>query len=145
MGGAVASLDQSPWFLAFSMFFFFSLALSKRHVELMRLHLDGQKIVPGRGYRVEDWPLTLVFGVGAGLTSILIMLLYITYDASPSGFYQQIEWLYPVPVALTLWIMRIWLLSHRAILNDDPVIFALRDPTSWALGAVVAAALALSI
>lgn len=145
MGAAVCSLDQSPWLIAFSMAFFFSLALSKRHVELMRAREDGQAAVVGRGYRAEDWPLTLVFGVAAGLTSILIMLLYVTNDAAPSGFYRDIAWLYVAPGAVTLWTMRIWLLSHRMELDDDPVVFALRDRTSWLLGILVLVALALAI
>ncbi|MGO9895631.1 MAG: UbiA family prenyltransferase [Bryobacteraceae bacterium] len=145
MGAAVSSLGQSPWLLAFSMSFFFSLALSKRHVELMGARQDSQAIVPGRGYRADDWPLTLGFGIGAGLTSILIMLLYMTNDAAPSGFYHLIAWLYVIPAAMTLWLLRIWLLSHRAILDDDPVVFALRDPTSWSLGFIVAAAFVLAI
>lgn len=145
MGAAVASLRQSPWLLAFSMFFFLSLALSKRHVELMRAVQDGQTLVPGRGYRAEDWPLTLVFGVGASLASIIIMLLYIANDAAPSGFYREIVWLYVAPTAITLWVMRIWLLSHRAILDDDPIVFALRDPVSWSLAFVVTAAFVLAL
>jgi hypothetical protein len=31
------------------------------------------------------------------------------------------------------------------VLDDDPVVFALRDPASWSLGLVVAAALMLAI
>jgi 4-hydroxybenzoate polyprenyltransferase/phosphoserine phosphatase len=145
MGAEIASLDQSSWLLAFSMCFFFSLALSKRHVELMRFRQEPQMVVSGRGYRADDWPLTLAFGIGAGLTSILIMLLYVTNDAAPSGFYHNIAWLYVTPAAVMLWISRIWLLSHRADLDDDPVAFALRDPPSWGLGVVVAAAIALAI
>jgi 4-hydroxybenzoate polyprenyltransferase len=145
MGAAISSLDQSSWLLAFSMCFFFSLALAKRHVELMRFRQEPQMKLSGRGYRADDWPLTLVFGIGAGMTSILIMLLYVTNDAAPSGFYQAIEWLYVAPAAVMLWILRIWLLSHRAELDDDPVAFALRDPPSWALGLAVAAAIALAI
>jgi 4-hydroxybenzoate polyprenyltransferase len=145
MGGAISFMGHSSWLLAFSMCFFFSLALAKRHVELMRFRQDPQMKVSGRGYRADDWPLTLVFGIGAGMTSILIMLLYVTNDAAPSGFYHAIEWLYIAPTAVTLWILRIWLLSHRAELDDDPVAFALHDPMSWGLGLVVAAAIALAI
>ena len=58
---------------------------------------------------------------------------------------KPIEWLYVAPAAVMLWILRIWLLSHRAELDDDPVAFALRDPLSWALGVAVAAAIALAI
>ena len=145
MGAAVASLDHSRWLLAFSMFFFFSLALAKRHVELMRAQNNHVTGIPGRGYRLEDWPLTLVFGIGAGLTSIVIMLLYVTNDAAPSGFYSEIAWLYVAPAALGVWLLRIWLLSHRAELDDDPVIFALRDPSSWGIAICIAAAIALAI
>ena len=145
MGAAVASLSQSHWLLAFSIFIFFSLALSKRHVELMRAQHSHLKMIPGRGYQVEDWPLTLAFGIGAGLTSILIMLLYVTNDAAPSGFYREIAWLYIAPAAVGIWLMRIWLLSHRAVLHDDPVVFALRDPSSWCLGIAIAAAIALAV
>jgi hypothetical protein len=34
--------------------------------------------------------------------------------------------------------MRIWLLSHRMVLHDDPVVFALRDTVSLGLGFAVA-------
>jgi hypothetical protein len=33
------------------------------------------------------------------------------------------------------------MLSHRRALKDDPVVFALRDRWSWAIGAVIAAAI----
>jgi hypothetical protein len=91
----------------------------------------------GRGYRGDDWPLTLTFGVGAGLVSVVIMLLYMTNDAAPSGFYHRTAWLYAIPALVSLWLMRIWLLSHRGELHHDPVVFALSDRLSLALGVVV--------
>ena len=41
---------------------------------------------------------------------------------------------------MMVWMMRIWLLSHRMELDDDPVIFALKDPASLLLGLGVALA-----
>lgn len=35
-----------------------------------------------------------------------------------------------------LWISRIWLLAHRGKLDEDPVVFALTDRLSPALGLV---------
>jgi hypothetical protein len=87
----------------------------------------------------------LTFGVGAGLISILIMLLYLANDAAPSGFYPHQGWLYAVPAAMLIWLMRVWVLSNRRELHDDPVIFALRDPTSLALGAAVVIAFILAL
>ena len=92
----------------------------------------------GRGYRGDDWPITLSFGIGTGLVSVVIMLLYMTNDAAPSGFYRQEAWLYAMPALVSLWLMRIWLLSHRLELHDDPVVFALKDRASLGLGVIVA-------
>ncbi len=46
---------------------------------------------------------------------------------------------------MMMWLMRIWLLSNRMELDDDPVVFALRDRASLALGAGVALAFLLAL
>jgi hypothetical protein len=38
-----------------------------------------------------------------------------------------------------LWLGRVWLLCGRGILNDDPVVFAVSDKVSLALGGCVLA------
>ena len=145
MGTAVIGLAYSPWLLTFSWAFFLSLALAKRHVEVVRADRADVGDVIGRGYRGADWPLTLSFGVGSGLISIVIMLLYLANDATPSGFYATPSWLYAVPACMMVWMMRLWLLSNRMELDDDPVIFALKDPASLVLGLGVAAAFWLAL
>ena len=145
MGAEVAGLAHSAWLLSFALSFFISLALSKRHGEVMRAASADAGEIAGRGYLGNDWPLTLTFGVGVGLVSVVIMLLYMTNDAAPSGFYHQLGWLYVIPALLTLWLMRIWLLSHRMELHDDPVVFALRDPASLGLGVAVAISFYLAL
>jgi 4-hydroxybenzoate polyprenyltransferase/phosphoserine phosphatase len=144
MGTLLLRLDPSPWLLSFSLAFFLSLAIAKRHGELMRALDAEREEIAGRGYRTEDWPLTLTFGVGAGLVSIVIMLLYMTNDAAPSGFYRNSGWLFAIPALVALWLMRIWLLAHRKVLHDDPVVFALRDRASLLLGGLVAGAFFLA-
>jgi 4-hydroxybenzoate polyprenyltransferase len=141
-GGAAIGTGQSAWLLSFSGAFFLSLALAKRHSELMQA---GPGPIAGRGFRSEDWPLTLAFGVGAGIASIIIMLLYLANDAAPSGFYPHQGCLYAVPGLVLIWLMRVWVLSHRTELHDDPVVFALKDPASLFLGAVVVAAFLLAL
>ena len=145
MGTALLGIGYSPWLLSFSGAFFLSLALAKRHVEVARAsHVDVEDVV-GRGYRGEDWPLTLSFGIGSGLISVVIMLLYLTNDAAPSGFYSTPYWLYAVPTLVMMWLMRIWLLSNRMELDDDPVVFALCDRTSLILGASVVLAFLMAL
>jgi hypothetical protein len=36
------------------------------------------------------------------------------------------------------WVARFWFLARRGILNDDPIVFALKDPASYAAGGLAA-------
>ena len=135
MGIALAESAPSAWLLAFSMMFFFAMALAKRHVEVSQA-APGQTI-PGRGYRAEDAPLTLALGVTSTLGSVLILLNYLIGEAFPSGLYRMPSLLWAAPVLLSLWVMRIWLLAHRGELDDDPVAFAMRDRISLGMGALL--------
>ena len=38
---------------------------------------------------------------------------------------------------LGYWVLRIWMLTTRGLMNDDPILFAARDRTSLILGAAV--------
>ena len=43
---------------------------------------------------------------------------------------------------MVYWISWMWLQSHRGEMHDDPVVFAVKDKTSLACGAVFVASLA---
>ena len=144
LGVELADVPYSPWLIAFAGFFFFSLALAKRHGELLEARQAGGTLAR-RGWEVEDWPLTLAFGAASGIGALQIMILFVADDALPSRMYGDPAWLYVAPGATAVWLMRIWLLAHRRLLRDDPVVFALRDPWSWGIGAVVAAAIVLAL
>lgn len=138
MGIVLLGQPYSEWLLTFSMAFFVSLAIAKRHTEIIRAGAAGEHSLASRGYRVEDSELTLVIGVATGVASLLIMMLYIVEDILPRNAYDNPKLLWGIPILLTIWIGRIWLLAHRGEMSDDPVSFALRDRASLALGAVVA-------
>lgn len=136
LGIEMAHVLYSPWLISFAAFFFLSLALAKRHAEVMQAAADGSGAsLARRGYLPEDWPLTLAFGVAAAFASLQIMILFVADDARPSLLYAHPYRLYLAPSGIALWLMRIWFLAHRRRLSHDPVIFALRDPVSWLLGA----------
>lgn len=145
MGAVLDGLAPSPWMLSFSAFFFFSLSLAKRHAEVMQASQRAAVAIPGRGYQAGDWPLTLAFGVAAGMASIVVMLLFVALEAQVSGAYTSPRFLLTAPFCVSLWLMRIWLFAHRMTLDDDPVLFAFRDRASYGLGvgALVGALLAL--
>jgi len=145
IAGAVAiSVPLSHWLLAFSMFIFFSLALSKRFSELYNLKLKPEGKQTTRGYHTEDLPMVSLFGISSGYIAVLIMVLYI-HDLQADNLYDQPLWLWPVAIAILYWISRIWLLAHRGVLHEDPVLFAIHDRTSYVVALLVAVCLLLAL
>jgi 4-hydroxybenzoate polyprenyltransferase len=144
-GITAADLYWSAWLLTFALCFFFSLALAKRHTELVGGGPAAVGPVPGRGYRYEDRGLTLVFGIAAATASIIIIVLYLMEEVFPKGVYQRPQWLWAAPPVVFLWVSRIWLLANRGEMHDDPVVFALKDRVSLGLGAALGAAFLLAL
>ena len=147
MGSVLLQVTTSPWLLSFTMFSFFSLSMAKRHLEIIRARDAGagDGKIGGRGYLISDAPLTLAFGVSSGLGAILILFLYVTNDAYPIGTYAHPHWLWLIGVWVFLWFARIWLLTHRGELNDDPVLFAVRDRWSYVLGLLAAGTFVMAV
>lgn len=133
LGMVLTDAKLSYWLLVFSMFVFASLCAAKRHTELRRQIEKGQT-ESRRGYIAADLPLVLGFGLASMFGAILISVLYLIEDAFPSGFYSDPMYLWLVPFLLSLFLSRIWLLSQRGHLNDDPVAFAVTDRASLVLG-----------
>ena len=145
IGGAVAvNLSLSYWLLAFSMFIFLSLALSKRYSELHNLKQLGSGKQQARGYHVEDLPIIILFGISSGYLAVLVTVLYIN-DLQADALYSHPMWLWPVSMAVLYWISRIWLLAHRGELHEDPVLFAIHDRASYVVVLLVAISLLLAL
>lgn len=145
LGAAAVRTPPSPWLLAFSVMLFFSLAMAKRQSEIAKaLRSNDTARIARRGYEPEDVMLTLVYGIASGVASLVISMLYITNGVA-TELYGNPNWLWAVPLLLYLWQMRVWLLAHRGMLDDDPIVFALKDRTSLALGAGCLVALYLAL
>lgn len=145
IGGLVAAGErQSQWLLMFSLFLFLSLAIVKRCTELVMRREDGKADVVGRGYRVSDLAVLFPAATAAGYAAILVVALYMqSPDVSVLyGNPARLWFLYPL---LLYWITRIILLASRNELHDDPVVFALTDRASWAVGALSIAVIAAAI
>lgn len=146
IGTVVIGAPLSVWLATFSMFFFFSISLAKRYAEIFALSVRSPSgPIAGRGYRADDGPAVLALGVGSSTASVLIVVLYLTNDAFPSGVYHHPNWLWVAPFLLMLWVGRVWLLAGRGELDEDPVAFALRDRFSWALAAPLLLAFARAL
>lgn len=125
IGANAVGAERSLWLLAFSVFFFFSLATMKRCGELVGRRNRGEKTTAGRAYEPADLDMLCPAGVSAGIASVLVLALYVQ---SPG-----VEARYPIPealwlalVALLVWLCRAWLDTMRGQMHDDPLIYALR-------------------
>jgi hypothetical protein len=123
----------------FSIFFFFSLALMKREVELGVMEQVGATTLHGRGYAIEDRVLLLCFGASSGVASLVVFSLFVSSMVEPhSANYATPQFLWGAMAALSYWIMRMWLLTVRGLMNDDPILYAARDRVSLILAGVIA-------
>ncbi|WP_410016126.1 UbiA family prenyltransferase [Sodalis sp. C49] len=127
-GAAATGIFLSNWLLSFSMFLFFSLAVVKRVVELKDSN-DSEEKLKGRGYYPSDLPILLAAGISSGYISIHIFVLYIDSFAS-SKLYSNSNLLYLIAPILFIWLTRIWILTWRNAMNEDPVAFAIKDRAS---------------
>ncbi len=145
MGAALAGVALSQWLLVFSMFFFLSLSLAKRHGELARSTVAPDTFLPGRGYRGSDIDLTRSLGMATACSSVLILVLYLTEGAFATAGYASPSFLWALPVVFACWLSHLWLRADRGELQDDPVIFALRDRLSLGLAGACALAFTLAL
>lgn len=128
-GAAATAIPLSFWLLAFSVFIFLSLGIVKRYTELDEMRKANKISTHGRGYSPADLPLLMTLGVTAGYCTIVVMALYINSTDS-QALYSHNKPLWLICPLLLYWISRVWLLTTRGQMHDDPVVFALRDKIS---------------
>jgi 4-hydroxybenzoate polyprenyltransferase len=131
-GGAATGTFISPWLSSLAVFLFLSLAMVKRFSELANLRERGIANSHGRGYLVSDLEQVRAFGTSSAYAAVVVFSLYISRpDVYVLYRHPGRLWLI-VPIML-YWLNRVWLLASRGELDEDPVVFAIRDPVSLVL------------
>ena len=143
-GIAAAHVRFSTWLLAFSMFLFLSLAFLKRYTEVNAMGGEVDEPVRRRGYIRGDREWLGSMGGASGYLSVLVLALYINSEQVVE-LYRRPLLLWLVCPLLLFWTSRIWLLAHRGRIHDDPIVSTVRDPASYAIGALVALILYLAL
>ena len=139
-GMLLVGQPPSEWLLMFSIFFFLSLALIKRYVELGTLASEDAKALRGRGYVRDDQNFLMAFGVSSGVASLVIFAMFIaSMTLDPASHYVAPGLLWVALAALSYWLMRMWLLTMRGLMPDDPVVHAARERATLILAAVMVA------
>lgn len=143
-GAAAIGVSVSEWLLVFSMFIFLALALVKRHAEMVFRVAGGLPDPDNRDYRATDLPVLIALAAASGCAAVVVLALYI---ASPEQavLYRNPRYLYLACPLLLYWVARVLMLSNRGELPDDPVVFALTDPSSLAIAALSGAIITAAI
>ncbi|RKR42910.1 UbiA family prenyltransferase [Paraburkholderia sp. BL17N1] len=131
-GTAAVDAQLTFWLLAFSMFIFLSLALVKRYAELHSMKARGLVKTRGRGYVASDLSLISSLGTSSGYLAVLVLALYIQ-DAKTAGMYRHPQVIWLACPLLLYWVSRTWIIAHRGLMHDDPIVFAARDRVSLAV------------
>jgi 4-hydroxybenzoate polyprenyltransferase/phosphoserine phosphatase len=135
-GAAALPVIPSEWLLAFSMFVFTCLALVKRYTELA-MRIDRELPDPSnRNYRLVDLPIVGALAAASGFNAVTIFALYVSSPAVRE-VYRRPELLWLICPVLLYWLGRVVLLAHRRVIDDDPILFALRDRISIMSGGLI--------
>ncbi len=136
-GGFAADIPVSPWLLAFSMFLFLSLAFVKRYAELRNTEDQRLGETSRRNYSTQDSELLKSFGAASGYLSVLVLVLYIN-SREVVALYRSPTILWLIGPCLLYWITRVWLLAYRGEMDEDPILFTVKDWPSYLVGVAVA-------
>jgi len=135
-GGAAVGVDVSEWLLAFSMFLFTSLALVKRFIELLGC-VDANRPGPAnRNYQAGDVNIVAALAAASGFNAVTVLALYISSDAV-QALYVHPQWLWLICPIMIYWIARVLLMAQRRLLDDDPIVFAMKDRNSLVAGLLI--------
>ena len=143
-GSLITTTPVSPWLLTFSMLFLLGLAATKRYAELNRIMGAGGDAIVARGYTARDLPLLLATGVASGFAAVVIFTIYLIADQYPRGIYGHPQLLWAMMPVILFWTLRMWHLTVHGRMDEDPVVFALKDRCSLALGGIMGVILLLA-
>jgi 4-hydroxybenzoate polyprenyltransferase len=139
-GHVVTGIAFSVWLLSFAFFLFLSLAFCKRATELYKLNKRRETgieaPVPGRGYRSDDLQIISAAGLSSGFLASLVFALYINSE-SVSLLYRRPAFLWGILPLLLYYILRIWIVCGRGELDDDPILYTAKSPSTYFIAILV--------
>ena len=133
LGIIIASLNVSVWLMSFSFFLFLSLSFIKRYVELYNVKEKNNIKIKGRSYIVDDMQIIISMSICSGFLSVLILDIYFNQEEIKETF-KSIWYAYFCLPALLYWLARIFIKTVRGNMNEDPVVFAIKDKGSLMIG-----------
>lgn len=142
-GHVATGIPWSNWLLTFSMFIFLSLALMKRFQEIQAVRERNGHELKGRGYTAQHHGSVVTLGISSGIAAVAVLGLYVN-SAQVVKLYAHPQLLLLACPLLLAWIVRVWLLTYRGKMHDDPTAFAFKDWASYLIGILTLAVMWLA-
>ena len=81
--------------------------------------------------------------MGSALLATQVTVSYML-ETLPAEMLSRTTLLWPIPVLLCTWLIRVWLFANRGQLNEDLAMFALRDTFTAAVAVCLATSILLA-
>jgi 4-hydroxybenzoate polyprenyltransferase len=89
----------------------------------------GLPDLTNRAYRKSDLNVLGALAAASGLNAVTVFALYISSD-TVHHLYRHPHALWLICPVLLYWIGRALIIAERRLMDDDPILFALKDRTS---------------
>ena len=143
MGMVLIGVTLTPWLPLFVFTFFGGLSAAKRTTELVKRTQCGDHSNNRRGYQENDLSLLIALGTTFSIGALIIFSLYLSIVIVPEAIFRSAERLWFTVPLMLVWSLRIWLLADRGQLDEDPLLFSLKDRfslgTALLMGVVIIA------
>ena len=131
-GSAAIFVTTTQWLLWFSFLMFTGLALLKRYTETNKLQGQQDTLVQGRAYSAANRKMLSAVGITCSALAVVVYMFYIMAPET-TVLYSSPALLWGVSPLLLYLLARIWSKAFRGELEEDPLLFAIRDLQSQIL------------
>ena len=89
-----------------------------------------KKEISGRGYKITDKKFINFISISTSFISILVLIFYIN-SSEIIKLYSYPEILWVICLIISFWISRLIVKSNKGEIEDDPLMYALKDKISY--------------
>src|SRR5437899_10532941 len=107
--------------------------MSKRITEVQAMRTLEKTRTEGRGYLADDLEQLSIMSAASGYIAGLVLALYV-YSPHVAALYRNPQVLWIICLLHIYWISRVNLLCHRGLIDEDPILFAVKDKATIAIG-----------
>ena len=128
-GGVISGIEVSIWLTLYSFFLFTYLATIKRLAMLSAKKLYNNEGYYGIYHSYYSKLLFLLLLI-SGISSIILFTVYLKSEKVINLYHNPNLLFFIIPIMI-YWLVRIFIKTKNGKMNDDLILFVLKDKTTW--------------